>query len=164
MEEKTRRYGRKPLSEGGKSSPRKIFAVCSAVVDGNLVQESIPSDIEGSNSDYDIILNIKSKFIDKYKTTPVVSQLFFERKGIKVSKKQNDIVEEEIDISISEIVFKPEKPGKAIHNGWNVSVHRIENFDDSVFVHYKSHKHNESKERPQSKIVKISNLECYTDT
>lgn len=152
----SKKRGRKPISAGGKESPRKIFVVCAAIVSGSLVFDEIVC--EGSDKttkDVDIYEEAKVLFEEKHGVLPTkMSKPKFPRNAIGSTKKRDSL-----NLSMEDVVFDSNRKGTAVYKSWNVSVKFVEGNDDAVFIIYKKHTKEDKKTKPQNKFVRISALE-----
>jgi hypothetical protein len=153
----TKKRGRKPISEGGASAPRKIFCVCSSVINGKLVSEEIHCEASGKDSsNSDIIKEATGKFTTTHGSGPdSVLGPYYER----VRGKTKSVDKTLSGLSIETTDFVPDTLGQAVYNGWNVSVRLIEQNTDAAFILYKTHIHNDKKNKPKNKFVMKSSLE-----
>jgi hypothetical protein len=147
----TKKRGRKSIKDGGVSAPRNIFCVCSSVVDGKLVSEEVHCVSSGKDTtNEDVLQEATSLFVKAHGSAPEsISGPYYERVRGKVKTSSNVI--SDLDIDTANLV--PNKLGQAIYNGWNVSVRLVEQNPDAAFILYKSHIHNEKKNKPKDKFV-----------
>ena len=152
-----RTRGRKPLSEGGTSTLKKIFCVCSAIQDGELVTEEIHcKESSNKNTNEEIKNEAISIFESKVGIAPVLTLgPYFYRKGVSQSKKKNNFS----NLKLESVDFVKGQRGTALYKEWNVSVRFIENHKDAVFIMYQSHIGSNKKTKPQNKFVSINSLE-----
>ena len=147
--------GRKPIAEGGKTSPRKIYVACAAIVDGKLVHEDIYcEDALKDTNDKDVVAEAKRRFEEKHKVAAqsVLEPKFF-RQPVGVKKKRDTV-----DLDIADVNFESRK-ASAVYKDWNVAVKFVEGHDEAVYLVYRNHLTEAKKAKPNSKFVKISALQ-----
>jgi hypothetical protein len=152
----TKKRGRKSIKDGGASTPRSIFCVCSSVIDGKLVIEEICCKSSDKNStNQEVVREAISLFVNAHSVTPEkVSGPYYDRVRGKVKTSSRVISNLDIDTAN----FIPNKLGQAVYNDWNVSVRLVEQNPDAAFILYKSHLNNDKKNKPKDKFVEKSAL------
>lgn len=154
--EAPKKRGRKKISEGGTPSPKKVFCICAAKIDDDLVVEEIYCvESDKNTSDEDVRQEAKDIFTNNYNEEP--SEIFgpyFQRKGGKVTVKSDKVSY----LSLETASLEPGKLGTAVYKDWHVSVRFVQNYPSDVYIMYKTHTKEEKKTKPQNKFVKIGSL------
>ena len=157
MTDKKKR-GRKPISEGGKSSPRKIYCTCAAIVDGELVHKKVWCENGTKDTkDEDLLAEAAGIFETEHGVEPSVEGPFFPRVGVSVNTKKR----ENVNIPMEELMFKPGNTGTAVYKDWNVNTRFIENREDAVFIMFKTHTKKDAKSKPSNRVVLIEALSDF---
>lgn len=153
--------GRKRIEDGGKASPRKIYCSCAAVVDGALIHERVECTLGNDAKDEELMAEAAQLFAEKHGVeAESVDAPFFPRVGVKANTKKR----ESVDVDMESVVFTAGvSAGSAVYKDWNVTVRKIENSGDAVFITYKSHVTEEKKTKPHAKVVPVASLSNYVE-
>lgn len=152
----SKKRGRKKIVDGGKSSPRYIFCICAASINGDLVVDEIfCKDSNKETSDEDVVKEAEAIFTKTYGEPPMdVYGPYFQRKGGKQLPKSDRIS----GLSLETASFVTGKLGTAVYKGWNVSVRFVQDYEDAVYIMYKNHTNEDKKTKPQNKFVRSDAL------
>jgi hypothetical protein len=145
----------------GSLSPRKILMTCAAVVDEELVMETVHCANCSNTSTKDEVVAEACRLFTASQDLPDGTDIatqgpFYPREGTQVpAAKKRDSV----SVDISQYDLK--NAGTAVYKGWNISVKSLVGREDVVYILYKNHTTEEKKSTPTAKAVLRSALENF---
>ena len=154
--EAPKKRGRKPLAEGGKSTPRIVEVTCVAVIDDELAVETYKLGPAKGRDNETMLEEAKASFLEDHGVEcDFATDPYYSRVGAQTSagrRKSPSIDMETMSFS--------NRTMSVIHNKWNATARFIEGHDDAVFVIYKDHTEDANKKnKPQSKAVWLADLQ-----
>jgi hypothetical protein len=147
----TRKRGRKPLAEGGTSTPRKVIVICHA---GKTVESIELDGLSKEDRNEDILAKAKEQYKAKHGSDCSVLGPFWPRHGVAPAGKKRDSVA----IPLEDLEFTREK-ASAIYKDWEVAVKGLKGRQDAVWCVFKKHLSDPKKVKPAAKCVLRSALQ-----
>lgn len=156
-----KKRGRKPLKDGGTSTPRKIYIVCAGNVNNKLIFDVIycPNTLNDTIDDL-VIQEAKTIYKEKYGVDPEYhTKPMTIRNPVKDKNKPNEKISAAEILEQAKIV--PDRKATAVYKDWYVSVRFLENYNDMAFIIYTKHTKDPAKKNKlqTGSVVYLNELE-----
>ena len=158
-----KKRGRKPIAEGGKASPRKVLVTCAAMVNGEMVIDTVwCTNATPESTDNAILSEASAKFQLSHSIpdgTKIIQEgPFYPRIGV-LAKQGDARPRTTIQVDLDNAELKP--AGSATYKEWYVSVKDIVGQDEVAYIIFKAHVSGEKKSVPSARAVLKEELKDF---
>lgn len=152
------KLGRKPIAEGGKTSPREIF--CNFVRDGKVVEFQVDGTSASSDSNEDVLDLAREQILERLSIEPeIIVGPYYKRKAVLAAGSKPAPKKARPELAPEEIVFSKDQ-ATGVLKEYNVTVKMIENHPDIGFAFFKDPiDPAKRKVQPKNQLVYLSEVQ-----